>query len=154
MAYEKHKVNIMKHSFSQVDLFDHLKMTQTIGLQHPVTHDKYGCNCYKVFCGKVFAYFLFLVILDIIENNIIFVFPRVKDFYCKFMAEILPKDVINKVHSNGGLREIDLFNTLGKAYKITYLCKIGSIITSKTCYLDRRLRNAFYSKINSGKQYG
>ena len=63
MANDKCKVKIVKHSFTQTDMFDHLKMVNSIGLKHAVTHDKYGCESYKSFCGKVFAYFFFLIIL-------------------------------------------------------------------------------------------
>ena len=154
MANDTYKVKILKHSFTQTDMFDHLKMVHSIGLKHHITHDLYGCDSYKFFCGKVFAYFLFLVILDIIENNIIFVFPRVREFHCKLRAELIEQDAVDLQRKRGRFEGIDFFNTLGKAYKIVFTHKFNNVITNKSCFLNKELRDAFYSKINSGKQYG
>ena len=129
-------------------------MVNSIGLKHAVTHDKYGCESYKSFCGKVFAYFLFLIILDIIQNNIIFVFPRVRDFYPKLKAEAIPEEAVIRHRKKGGFQGIDFFNSCGNAYKVVFTYKTIDYIRNKDCFFNRELRDAFYSKINSGKQYG
>lgn len=102
--------------------------------------------------GRILSYFLLLVIKDIIENNIIFMFPGYREAYLE--TEVVDGDEFIKARQYGGFSDIDYLVTNFKGYKIILriLTRNGHI--KKPVFVSKDLKDRMTNLINSGKRYG
>ena len=65
--------------FTSRDLFENWDWCK-LGIKNEVYYKKYQHKSLDYFLAQIFLYFMFLVLLDIIENNVTFVLPLIYVF--------------------------------------------------------------------------
>lgn len=104
-------------SFSSKELFDNFNVKQ-LKIKAKTLEKEYGSNKRKVYCGLVFTYCIYLICLDIIQNNVTFALPtkafRKAQIYIKpFVGEEL-----QLYCKRGRFKDIDLLATNFVAYDL------------------------------------
>lgn len=115
--------------------------------------DKHGARSKKEICGWILTYFFYLVILDIIKNNVTFVLPLSGNKEAFFYVKCIQDDDFNELYSQGSFRGIDPIESEFKAYQIYFQWQRGMRFKEKPVYINNKLKYWFYNKINNGKQY-
>lgn len=110
-------------------------------------------NTPKELCCQVFAYLLFLIICDIIENNITFELPLLRDRHAYIYVKCFQDEEFEKVFRRGAFEGIDYIKSEFKGYNLFFQWQKGMKIKEKPIYITKNLKDWFYSNINSGKQY-
>ena len=139
-----------KHTFLAEDLFEQVNPAKWGITRNFIKNE--GCRK-RQYCGYVLVYFFYLVILDIIENNITFEFPvtgRNKGYL--YVKCVYGEDFRNQ-YSKGRFRGIDFLGSEFKGYYITFQWHHQNRIREKPFYINTKIKNWFYDKINNGKQY-
>lgn len=140
------------HCFTAYDFFETFDKKQ-LKIKRVVVQDKYGVNKKQWLCASVLVYCFYLIILDIIENNVTFVLPLFRGKNA--MIHVIPvtgNDLKEAVH-RGAFSDIDLISTNFTAYKIAYTWNFNGTPKEKTVYLHRKYKELFIDHINKGKQY-
>lgn len=114
---------------------------------------KYNYESRWHLCGSVLVYFFYLVILDIIKNNITFEFPMTGNYSASLYVKCFQDDEFKKLYSWGKFLGIDFIASEFKGYQIFYQWRCYNKIREKPLYITHNIRNWFYSQINNGKQY-
>lgn len=107
----------------------------------------------EVYCGRVLTYCFYLILLDIIENNVTFNLPLMGKRDACLQVKSFEGDLLKRMVQKGKFRGIDLVQSFFKAYQVYYRYKTNSEYREKPIYISYNLKNLFYEKINSGKQY-
>lgn len=139
-----------RHAFLAEDLFEQVDPAKW-GITRKFISNE-GCTKRK-YCGYVLAYFFYLVILDIIENNITFEFPVTGKNKGFLYAKCFYGEDFKQRYSRGQFRGIDFLGSEFKGYQITYQWHHNNRIREKPFYINTKIKNWFYDKINKGKQY-
>lgn len=112
-----------------------------------------GANSRFEYCGSVFSYFIFLVILDIIENNVTFEFPLTGWKWAKLYMKCFQGDEFKRLRAIGKFSEIDFIASEFKGYQIFFQWGNKDWFKEKPVYVNTKLKNYIASKVNQGKQY-
>lgn len=140
-----------KYSFTAKELYEvtnpsKWNVTDTLAKKHHL-RDRY------VLCGYVLVYFFYLVFLDIIKNNITFEFPMTGGYSAQLYVKCFQDEEFSRLYSSGKFYGIDFISSEFKGYQIFYQWRCYNKIREKPVYINNKLKNWFYSKINKGKQY-
>ena len=139
------------YCFTAKELFDtfNLKMLK---IKRDVVQKKYGVHSKQDFCASVLLYCFYLILLDIIENNITFVLPtrnresviQVKPFF---------EDEFKEAYQNGKFKGIDFLNSNFTGYQLMFRYKYDGGFREKSIYINNNIKSRFYELINQGKVY-
>lgn len=101
---------------------------------------------------QIFKESVKLVINDIIDNNVTFVFPGNRGTI--HMNRITGEDFV-AARQNGKFQEIDFISSFFSGYQLTMtmLKKNGEPARTKPIYVDKKLKNKIIENTNNGKQY-
>lgn len=117
---------------------------------------KYDCDSVGKLCPNFFKEFIYYVLLDVINNNVIFNLPekryawnRKRSYIC---IEEITGDELKEYCQCGRMKHIDLFNTnfIGYELRLVTECENHSK-TSVRITLINSMGNIMYDNINSGK---
>jgi len=146
-------MNTGRHCFTAYDLFETFNLKQ-LKIKKEVVAKNYGLNKKQWICVSALVYCFYLIIMDIIENNVTFVLPLFNGRRAQIYAKPYTGDEFKKVKQLGGMREIDIISSGFTGYQITLSWETKrKNRREKPIYLDKGLKALFYEKINSGKQY-
>lgn len=140
-------------SFTSQDLFDNINFAQ-FGWTHAF-YKLLKTDRWKKLVGMVFTYFMYLVILDIIENNVTFELPLKGAAQAEFYVKSFTGESFRKLYQAGKWSDIDFLNSDFTGYQIyfRYKTKRGDW-KEKPVYLSHKnARDIFHKKINEGKKY-
>lgn len=152
MDFKNNKYNT-SWCFTSQDLFDNINFK------------KFGWskNFYKLFktdrwkkvVGKIFTYFMYQVILDIIENNITFELPLTGKSYAEFYVKSFMDEDFKNLYRKGKWNEIEFLNLNFTGYQIYFKYKTKNRVEKeKPVYISHKnARDIFYKNINEGKTY-
>ena len=104
-------------------------------------------------CGAVLTYLLYLVILDIIKNNVTFEFPMTGGYSASIYVKCFQDEEFMRLYAGGKFLGIDFLASEFKGYQLYYQWRCHRKIREKPIYITHNLRDWFYSQINQGKQY-
>ena len=104
-------------------------------------------------CGRVFTYFLYLVLLDIIENNITFVFPT--KYRMELSIDILEGERLLRLLRRNHFSNYDPF-AFGFKLPLIGLLVENSTVESfiKPVCFSGFLLDKYYKYLLEGKRYG
>lgn len=91
--------------------------------------------------------------MDIIENNVTFELPLFSKQRAYMFVKCIQGEELKRAVANGAFIGTDFIKTDFKAYYLVYQRICGRSIYEKKIYISCNLKQWFYSKINSGKQY-
>lgn len=140
-------------SFTSQDLFDNINFSQ-FGWTHAF-YKLLKTDRWKPAVAKVFTYFIYLVILDIIENNVTFEFPLKGAAQGEFYVKSFTGEAFQRLYQAGKWDDVDFLNCDFTGYQIYFRFKTkrGSW-KEKPIYLSHKnARDIFHQKINEGKKY-
>lgn len=137
-------------SYTPKEFFDSKEM-RGMGI-NDIVSKAYGLSI-SAFCGQVLAYFIYLVVLDIIENNLTFEFPLTGKHRAYIYVKCYQGEELNHAIRYGAFIGIDFVKSGFKAYRLCYQRVNGNKIYNKSVYISYNLKRWFYDKVNSGKQY-
>lgn len=140
-----------KYCFTAKDLYETTNpskwnVTDVLAQEHG-HRDRY------TLCGYVLVYFFYLVLLDIIKNNITFEFPMTGGYSASIYVKCFQDEDFRKLYSGGKFLGIDFIASEFKGYQIFYQWRCHNKIREKPIYINNKLKRWFYSQINNGKQY-
>lgn len=107
----------------------------------------------RYLCGAVLNYLFFLIICDIIENNITFEFPLQGGDHAYMYSKCFQDDDFKQAFKRGKFNGIDFLKSEFKGYQLYFQWHRGMRIREKPIYISSKLKDWFYTEINSGKQY-
>lgn len=139
--------------FTSQDIYDSAyKSKLGINMKHVRAYKQ---DMIRELCSQILTYFFYLVILDIIENNVTFVLPL--NPHGTRTANISTKcvdgDVFQKMYRKGSFAGIDFLASNFKGYKFIFQYDSNSGIREKTIYVNNKIKKLFYDEINKGKVY-
>lgn len=139
------------YCFTQKDLFDNFNLKK-LKIKRDTVTKKYGCNSKQKFCGKVFTYCLYLILLDIIEKNATFVLPTKGKEAC-IQVKSFSGPLFQKLYSAGKFHGIDFLASNFTGYQIFFRYRANEGFREKPIYISKKLKDVFYENINNGKAY-
>ena len=111
------------------------------------------CKWREEYCARVLVYFFYLVVLDMIENNITFEFPMIGKNSAYMYIKCFQDDQFKKLFSKGAFHGLDFIGSEFKAYHLVFQWYRNGKIREKPFYINTKIRDWFYDKINHGKKY-
>ena len=143
---------IVSHCFFAKDLFETFNKKQ-LKIKREVVQKKYGVNKRQALCASVFIYCMYLIILDIIKNNITFVLPLFNGKNAFIYMKPVRGEDFKKARQRGAFAGIDILASNFTGYQLTYEWEAPSGIRNKPAYISRQFKDMLYENINKGKQY-
>lgn len=140
------------YCFSARDLFDNISF-DSVGLSSKVYKGKYYEDSIRNFSASVFLYFMLLVIMDIIENNVTFVLPLKGNRRAMIHVKTFSGDDFVRLYQQGKFDGIDFLNSMFKGYQLCFRYNYREGEREKPIYINQKLKDIFYQHINEGKQY-
>lgn len=152
MSFKDRKYNTT-WCFTASDLFENINFAQfgwTKAFYKLLKTDRW-----QKLVGMVFTYFMYLVILDIIENNITFELPLKGAAQGEFYVKAFTDEAFKNLYRAGKWEGIDFLNCEFTGYQIFFRYKTKrSNWKEKPVYISHKgVRDLFYQKINEGKKY-
>lgn len=139
------------YCFIPTDLYDNFNAT-ALKVKRKLVSKKYSCVSKQEFCGKVLAYCLYLIILDMIENNITFMFPTVGK-EARFQVKPFTGEQFQKMYSKGKFAGIDFLSSNFTGYELCFRYQAPGGFKEKPMYISKNMKDKFYENINNGKVY-
>ena len=140
------------YCFTSKDLFENWDY-DILGLSKKVTYYKYKVKCRQDFIAQVFLYFMHLVLLDIIHNNVTFVLPLKGDRHAMIHVKVFDGDTFQRMYAGGKFIGIDFLSSLFRGYQLYFSYNYKGGEREKPIYINKKMKELFYSYINSGKEY-
>ena len=140
------------YCFTSRDLFkgwDYLKL----GIKKQTYYHKYHFKSLDYFLGAIFLYYMYLVLLDIIENNVTFVLPLKGNRDAVIHVKVFDGDEFQRLYAGGKFMGIDFLSSLFKGYQLFFRYKYRYGYREKPIYINDKMKELFYGYINSGKEY-
>ena len=140
----------MRHCYKAEELFQDLPKTHS--MKKPYVDILYGD--YRLLAADIFAECLRLIVLDIIENNTIFVLPLNFGRYAEIGMHCIPEDEFIDIYKQGSFRNIDFVRSEFKAYKLMFSWKTFKGANRKQYIsLNKALTERIAELTNEGKQW-
>ncbi len=139
--------------FTSQDLYDSAyKSKLGVNMKHVRAYKQ---DMIKELCSQIFTYFFYLVILDIIENNVTFVLPMRKNSNrnASISVKCIDGESFRKLYQMGSFNGIDFLASNFKGYRLMFQYDSEHEKREKTIYINEKLKKIFYDKINQGKVY-
>ena len=143
-SWGKHHAFLADELYAQVNP---AKWNVTRKIANPKYYDQWD------FCGRVFTYFFYLVVLDIIENNITLEIPIMGKNSAKIYVKCYQGEEFEQAMRRGAFQGQDFLATEFKAYRLVLQWTRGGKSREKPIYINAKIRDWFYDKINNGKKY-
>jgi hypothetical protein len=137
------------YAFSANELFTRFKLHYIKKSTYEAFHD----NSKKAVAARVFIYMFYLILKDIIDNNITFRLPTPCEAYLEMGT--IEGELFAKARQNGAFEEIDFLASNFRGHKLQYRQKKrnGSWYI-KPINVHKKLKNIIIENTNNGKKYG
>jgi len=141
------------YCFTSQDIYDTAEKSKLgINMNHVRAYKQ---DMIRELCSQIFTYFFYLVVLDIIENNVTFVLPTKKfgGRGANISVKCFEGSDFQKLYQAGAFKGIDFLESNFKGYrlKFQYDCEGGT--REKDIYINEKVKKIFYDNINKGKVY-
>ena len=140
------------YCFTAYDLFETFNKKQ-LKIRRDTVQNKYGVNKKQLFCASVLIYCFYLILLEIIENNVIFVLPLLNNKTATIYVRPITGDEFKIARQRGAFADIDILGSNFTGYQLTYSWLTDSGYRYKPIYINKRFKDIFIQYINEGKQY-
>ena len=139
------------YCFTSKDLFDNFNISRLTTKKKFWGKDCKGDSKLDL-VAKVLTYCFYLIILDIINNNITFVLPTVHK-EAMIHVKQFTGETFRHMYNMGKFNDIDYLMSNFKGYQIYYRYKYKGGYREKPIYINSTLKKIFIDNINKGKQY-
>ena len=141
-----------KHAFLAEDLYAQVNPAKW-NITRDFAREHGACRTKAHYCGRVLVYLLYLIVLDIIENNATFEFPLIGNKNAYMHVKCLQDDAFKQAAANGAFTGIDVLASEFKGYRLVFQWYRNGKSREKPFYVNGKIKKWFYHKINNGKQY-
>jgi len=140
------------YCFTSRDLFDGWNC-KNLGIKYSVYYNKYNFKSLDYFLGAIFLYYMYHVLLDIIENNVTFVLPLRGNRHAMIHVKVFDGDEFQRMYAGGKFMGIDFLSSLFKGYQLFFVYNYRGGEREKPIYINNKMKEIFYGYINEGKEY-
>ena len=157
---------LIRYYFTSQDLAEDLNLKRLkVSRKALAIHRGKSYNL-RTLCIRMFIYFLYLVLLDIIKNNVTFTFPTLR----KMMIGVRRITDENEVLEHMRKYDNTMYDVFGAGFTIPIITLfyeykyinhkfsknrvVDSSMRMKDVGMSYRLTKIFFDNINSGKRYG
>lgn len=138
------------YAFNAGELFTNFNIKH-ITTNHEVLKKHYKTREKREMAVKVFLYAIYLILLDIIENNVTFVLPTSRRAQIQ-MAAITDDKFVN-ARKNGKFKDVDFMESNFTGYQLEFCFKKKDFTKRKPIYVDSRLKQRITDNTNNGMKY-
>lgn len=140
------------HCITSVELYRKFKKDK-IKLKKKQILKEFKADTKQELAAKVFTYCLYLIILDIINNNVIFALPDVFGKNSEIAMKIFEGEEFRSAYKNGKFKDIDFILSGFKGYQIFYTYEYKNETREKPIYVNEKIKDIITNNANSGKTY-
>ena len=140
------------YCFSSVELFDNFDVT-SVKMPSRYAQKYRNKDSKKEMFGEMLTYLLYLIVLDIIENNVTFVLPLLGNREGCFYVKSFTDESFKKMYRNGMFMGIDFLSSGFTGYQIYFQYTPGNGLREKPIYINNNIKEIFYENINNGMKY-
>lgn len=138
------------YAFNAKELFQnfnikYIKTNSSILKEHYHTKEK------KEMAVKVFLYAIYLILLDIIENNVTFVLPTKRK--SQIQMGNVSGDNFKEARKNGKFQDIDFLESNFTGHQLEFVYWTKHSEKKKLIYVDSKLKQKITDYTNKGKKY-
>ena len=108
----------LDHALCAYDLFKFFDTTKT-SITFTLSR-KYKAEHQRKLCSEIFSYTMYLIILDIIDNNCTFVLPLYNNRNASIYAKPIKGEAFKQARQRGAFSGIDMLATNFTGYQLTY----------------------------------
>ena len=139
--------------FTAKDLYSTFNLKQ-LKIKRTVVQDIYGVNRKQHFCAKVFVYCCYLIVLDIIKNNVTFVLPLFNSKYASIYIKPIQGDEFKIARQRGAFKDVDFLMSNFTAYQFTFSWKTKyNGYRYKPIYISHKYKELLLEQVNKGRRY-
>lgn len=113
----------------------------------------YKVDTKQELAAQVFTYCLYLITLDIINNNIIFALPDVFGKDSEIGMKVFEGDEFKNLYQRGKFNDVDFILSGFKGYQLFYTYELKDEIKEKPIYINSKLKDIITQYTNAGKTY-
>lgn len=153
MKYNNTTISSISYTFSASELFENFNLKKLEVSRKMVKRNYKNGAELRLWCCRIYIYFLYLVILDIIRNSTTFVFTTRKRMILGI--EILKgEELLNHLKTSANT----MYNYFDSEYKYPQIKlfyekdKKGTL--TRGVMLNYSLTKEFFDNVNSGNKYG
>ena len=139
------------YCFTSRELFDTLNL-KLLNISTKVVR-KYKMDCLQDLCGAVLTYCLYLIILDIIENNVTFVLPLLYGNYAEIHITTIEDEKFKNLYKSGRFQNIDFVSSEFSTSRVEFLYRYKGKTVKIPIILKKDLGRLLIKRINEGKKY-
>lgn len=140
------------YCFVASDLYDNMDL-KSLNIPKKLFTGKYKADTLREFCGIILTFCFYLIVLDIIENNVTFVLPLNGDRWANLYVKSFHDEEFQRMYRGGKFMGIDFLNSMFTGYQIYFQYKYRYGVRDKPVYINERVKKIFYDNVNNGKQY-
>ncbi|MBO7211734.1 MAG: hypothetical protein J6V44_12120 [Methanobrevibacter sp.] len=107
---------------------------------------------YSDTAAAILTYCFYLIILDIIENNVTFVLPVISRKASIFVKPITG-ETFEYLYREGSFNGLDFLKTNFVGYRLCYQYQTKESVREKPIYIDKTLKKRLYDNANNGMVY-
>lgn len=140
------------HCISSFELFRKFNRSK-IKRKYKQYLKEYKADNKQQLAAKIFNYCFYLILLDIIKNNIIFALPNVFGKDSEIAMKTFEGEEFKRLYRKGKFNDVDFVLSNFKGHQIfyNYECKSGT--KEKPIYVSHNLRDQITQNTNAGKSY-
>lgn len=139
------------YCFTSIDLLENLNKKE-LGISTKL-YKEYKADTLSEFCAQILTYCFYLIILDIIEKNVTFVFPLNGGREANLSVKCFDGEQFRQMYVAGKFQGIDFLCSNFKGYQIYFYYNYKGGVREKPIYINSALKKKFYENINNGMVY-
>ena len=140
------------YCFLTRDLFDGYNL-KNLGLKTSYVQDKYHIKDFSDFVCQVFTFFMYCVLVDIIENGVTFIFPLKGNRHAMIHVKVFGGEQFQRMYAGGKFMGIDFLNSMFRGYQLFFSYNSRTGEREKPIYISHNFRDILYGYINEGREY-
>ena len=138
------------YCFTSQDIYDTAEKSKLgINMNHVRAYKQ---DMIRELCSQIFTYFFYLVVLDIIENNVTFVLPAVGRKAYIYVKPITGEK-FEYLYRMGTFDGLDYLKTNFTGYRLMYQYQTSKEIKEKPIYISKELKQRLFKNANEGMVY-
>lgn len=140
------------YAFTAKELFAHFNLKKRTKLTRKITYNEYRVDRKIDLCGQIITYLFYLIITDMIENNISFELP-LKGRDAQLYIASVEGEHFRQMYVKGGFDGLDFLSSNFMGFRFRYRYKTRGGYRDKPIYINNKWKQIFYQKINNGQKY-
>ena len=138
------------YCFNDSDLFYKFDI-KLITTHHSILKEKYKTREKREMAVKVFLYAIYLILLDIIQNNVTFVLPTARRSQIQMSA--ITDHRFKTARKNGKFTDVDFLESNFTGYQLEFRYQKKGWFKTKPIYVDKKFKQMITDNTNKGMRY-